>query len=118
MKQALRILRIQELFAKEEFLNFEDLCKLFDASKSSIRRDLMELEERGVLRRVHGGAISLQTRAEGMDFGNLSASAQDEETRMGRKASAFVADGQTVILGGGSTVVEVAKNLNNKSIQV
>lgn len=118
MKQALRILRIQELFAKEEFLNFEDLCKLFDASKSSIRRDLMELEERGVLRRVHGGAISLQTRDEVMDFGNLSASAQDEKIRIGRKASTFVADGHTVILGGGSTVVEVAKNLNNKSIQV
>jgi DeoR family fructose operon transcriptional repressor len=118
MRQAQRILKIQELFAKQEFVNFEDLCKVFDASKSSIRRDLMELERKGVLRRVHGGAISLQTRDEVMDFGHLSGSSHDEKSRIGRMTSSLVEDGQTIILGGGSTVVEVAKNLSNKSVQI
>ncbi|WP_158752174.1 DeoR/GlpR family DNA-binding transcription regulator [Acidobacterium sp. S8] len=118
MRQAERILKVQELFTKQEFVNFEELCKSFNASKSSIRRDLMELERKGVLRRVHGGAISLQTRDEVMDFGRLSISSHDEKTSIGKVAASLVEDGQTVIMGGGSTVAEVAKNLIGKSVQI
>ena len=66
-------------------MNFQQLCRKFNASKSSIRRDLIELEARGVLRRVHGGAISLQTRDDGLDFSRLSVSFHDEKTRIGRE---------------------------------
>ena len=118
MRQGERIQKVRELFSKQEFVNFDDLCRLFDASKSSIRRDLMHLEGTGILRRVHGGAISLQTRDEVMDFTRLSGSLHEEKTSIGKCASSFVVDGQTIIMGGGSTVVEVAKNLSNKSIQI
>jgi DeoR/GlpR family transcriptional regulator of sugar metabolism len=118
MRQAQRQLRVQELFAKEEFVSFEDLCQRFTASKSSIRRDLIELERNGALRRVHGGAISLQTRDDLLDFKRLSVSCHDEKVRIGKLAASLVKDGQTVILGGGSTVAEVANNLSNRLIQV
>lgn len=118
MRQAERILKVQELFAKQEFVNFEELFQLLSASKSSIRRDLMELERNGVLRRVHGGAISLQTRDEVMDFSRLSRNSHDEKSRIGKLAATLVEDGQTVILGGGSTTVEAARNLSGKTIQV
>jgi DeoR/GlpR family transcriptional regulator of sugar metabolism len=118
MRQAQRIHKVQELFAKEEFVNFEDLCEKFSASKSSIRRDLIELETKGVLRRVHGGAISLQVRDEGLDFNRLSVSYHAEKARIGRLAASLVQDRETVILGGGSSVVEVARNLTERPIQV
>lgn len=118
MSQAQRILHVQELFSKQEFINLEELCRLLNASKSSIRRDLMQLEEKGVLRRVHGGAISLQTRDEVLDFGRLSGSSHDEKTSIGRAAASLVQDHQTVILGGGSTVVEVAMHMRDKMVQV
>jgi DeoR family fructose operon transcriptional repressor len=118
MVQAQRVLRVQELFAKQEFMNLEELCRILNASKSSVRRDLIELEKRGVLRRVHGGAISLQTRDEVLDFGRLSGSSHDEKSLIGQAAAALVEDHQTIILGGGSTVVEVARRLGGKMIQV
>lgn len=118
MRQAERQLKVQELFASEEFANFEDLCERFHASKSSIRRDLIELERKGVLRRVHGGAISLQTRDEMLDFKRLSVSCPGEKVRIGKAAASLVKDGQTIILGGGSTVAEVAKNLSSRLIQI
>ncbi len=118
MRQAQRILKVQELFGKKEFVNFEELCRDFNASKSSIRRDLIELEAKGVLRRVHGGAISLQMRDEGLDFSRLAVSFHDEKARIGKRAASLVQNGQTVILGGGSTVVEVAKSLSDRPIQV
>lgn len=118
MRQAQRILKVQELFSKEEFVNFEELCQQFNASKSSIRRDLIQLEAKGILRRVHGGAISLQMRDEVLDFNHLAVSFHDEKARIGKKAASLVQNGQTVILGGGSSVVEVARNLNDRPIQV
>jgi DeoR/GlpR family transcriptional regulator of sugar metabolism len=118
MRQAQRQLKVQELFANEEFINLEDICERFSASKSSIRRDLIELERKGVLRRVHGGAISLQTRDEMLDFKRLSTSSHDEKVRIGKAAASLVKDGQTVILGGGSSVAEVASSLSNRLIQI
>jgi DeoR/GlpR family transcriptional regulator of sugar metabolism len=118
MRQAERILKVQELFARQEFLDLEQLCRTFNASKSSIRRDLLELEQNGVVRRVHGGAISLQVRDEKLDFGQLSGSSLGEKFRIGKLAASLVLDGQTIILGGGSTAVEVAKNLVSRPIQV
>lgn len=118
MRQTERILKVQQLFAKQEFVKFEELCRLFDASRSSVRRDLIELERKGVLKRVHGGAISLQTRDEFLDFTRLSGSCPAEKAWIGKLASTLIEDGQTIILGGGSTVVEVARNLGDKSIQI
>ncbi len=118
MRQAERLLKVQDLFARQEFVDFDQLCRSFGASKSSIRRDLLELEQKGLVRRVHGGAISLQLRDEGLDFGLLSGSSQGEKARIGALAASLVADGQTIILGGGSTAVEVAKNLVSRPIQI
>jgi DeoR family fructose operon transcriptional repressor len=118
MRQAERILKVQELFSRQEFADFEQLCRIFGASKSSIRRDLLELEQKGVVRRVHGGALSLQMRDEAVDFKRLSDSLQGEKSRIGKLAASLVCEGQTIILGGGSTAVEVAKNLVSKPIQV
>lgn len=99
-------------------MSIEELCARFKSSKSSIRRDLIELEQKGVLRRVHGGAISLQARDEVMDFSHLSGSCHEEKTRIGQAAAALVEDGQSVILGGGSTVAEVARCLSERPIQI
>ncbi|HEY0308108.1 MAG TPA: DeoR/GlpR family DNA-binding transcription regulator [Acidobacteriaceae bacterium] len=118
MKQAQRILEVQDVFTKQEFVSVEELCARFESSKSSIRRDLIELERKGVLRRVHGGALSLQTSDDIMDFGNLSTSCHEEKTRIGKAAAALVEDGQTVILSGGSTVAEVARCLSERPIQI
>lgn len=118
MRPAERQLKIQDLFTREEFVNLADLCQRFRASKSSIRRDLIELEEKGVLRRVHGGAVSLQARDESLDFGKLAISQHDEKVRIGRAAAKLIEDGQTVIMGGGSTVVEVARSLNDRAVQI
>jgi DeoR/GlpR family transcriptional regulator of sugar metabolism len=118
MWSAGRLLQLEELFANEEFVELSDLCNRLNASKSSVRRDLIELEKKGVLRRVHGGAISLQVRDEVLDYARLSRSCYNEKLQIGKVAAELIEDDQTVILAGGSTVVEVARNLFDRSIQV
>ena len=65
MTAAERQLRIQELLDSGEFLDVRQLGRRFSASLSSVRRDLAQLEQRGRLRRVHGGAVSAADAARG-----------------------------------------------------
>jgi DeoR family transcriptional regulator, fructose operon transcriptional repressor len=118
MTAAERLLRLEQLFSTDEFLSLADLCKRLGASPSSLRRDLMELERKGVLRRVHGGAISLNSRDDSLDFRKLSSSHHEEKIRIGRLTAGLVENGQTVILGGGSTTVQVARALLDRPIQI
>ena len=78
----------------------------------------MNWNERACCEECTGGAISLQTRDENLDFKRLSVSSHAEKVRIGKAAASLVQDGQTVILGGGSSVAEVANNLSNRLIQI
>jgi len=118
MKAAERQFRMRELFTAQEFVEAESLSRQFRASESTIRRDLIDLEAQGVLRRVHGGAISLLTRDETMDLQRQVVREHEEKQRIGRAAAAEIRDGQTVILGPGSTTQEVARNLVGRPVQV
>jgi DeoR/GlpR family transcriptional regulator of sugar metabolism len=118
MKAAERHSKLRDLFSSQEFASIEDLCRTLRVSEATTRRDLNHMEKHGLVRRVHGGALSLLTRDEGLDFGLLSTSCSEEKVRIGRSAAMLVEDGQTVILGGGSTAVEVARHLSGKNIHV
>ena len=61
MKATERQLKIRQMLATRDFVDLETLCKELDTSESSIRRDLDILEQERFLRRVYGGAVSLQT---------------------------------------------------------
>lgn len=112
------MLKEQQVLTTQEFVDIDQLCLALGISRSTVRRDLMEMEKRGVLRRVHGGAISLKARDEALDFRTLSTSCHEEKGRIGKAAAGMITDGQTVIIGGGSTAVEVARNLVDRPIQV
>jgi DeoR/GlpR family transcriptional regulator of sugar metabolism len=118
MNQVERHRYIQDALSRQDFVSLEDLCKNLGASRATVRRDLIELEQSRNIRRVHGGAMSTASREEALDFKQLSVSCQEEKIRIGQTAADLVQDGQTVILGGGSTVAEVARCLLCRSIQI
>lgn len=118
MRSIERQLQLQELFANEEFISLNDLYERLKASRSSLRRDLIALEQKGFLRRVHGGAVSLNPREEFLDYRNLASSNHEEKVRIGKAAAELIQNGQTIILGGGSTTVEVARNLLGRPLQI
>ncbi len=63
-----------------DFIDLETLCRDLDASESSVRRDLGILEEEKVLRRVYGGAVSLQiTPARAFDYAVETGRLSDEK---------------------------------------
>src|ERR1039458_7701632 len=119
MKAAERQLRIRQMLESRDFLDLETLCRELDASESSVRRDLDDLEEQNLLKRVYGGAVPVQPHAsEAFDFTVESGRFSDEKSRIARLTAGLIEDGQTVILDGGSTVAAVARELAAKSLHV
>jgi DeoR/GlpR family transcriptional regulator of sugar metabolism len=88
-----------------------DICQKFLISPATARRDLELLEHDGKLRRFHGGALAVKNAPPEPPSVERSALQADEKRRIGQAAAALVGDGETVLLGSGTTVLEVARNL-------
>jgi DeoR/GlpR family transcriptional regulator of sugar metabolism len=89
-----------------------ELAEEFGVTDVSIRRDLTILEEEGLLRRVHGGAVAA-TREHGRNAYALRArTARDEKKRIGAAAAALVSAGDVVVFDSGSTVAQVAAHIS------
>jgi DeoR family transcriptional regulator, fructose operon transcriptional repressor len=115
MKAAERQLRIRQMFESRDFLDVETLCRELHASEASVRRDLAQLENNHVLKRVYGGAVPIPKPG---DYAVETIRAGDEKHRIARMAASLIEEGQTVILDGGTTVAAVATELASKSIHV
>lgn len=118
MNAAGRQLRIRQLLESQEYVELTALCEQLEASESSVRRDLIQLESEGLLRRVHGGAIAMQTRDRTLDFEWQSSRMAEEKRRIGGAAAALIEDGQTVILDGGSTTAALSRELVVRRLHV
>jgi DeoR/GlpR family transcriptional regulator of sugar metabolism len=86
-----------------------DLGPELGVSADTIRRDLRELAELGLLRRVHGGA--LPRAGDAAPFAARARRAPEAKASIARRAAGLIGDGQVVILDGGTTTVEVARAL-------
>jgi DeoR family fructose operon transcriptional repressor len=80
-------------------------------SEMTIRRDLKQLESEGLVRRVHGGALLVPSRAYEPTFREKSRQFVEEKRRIGAAAAAMVEPGDTIILSPGTTTMEVARHL-------
>ena len=87
----------------------KDLSTELALSEDTIRRDLRELAADGLLQRVHGGALPASPTV-----ANLAARrdmATEEKRRLGRRAATLVSRGQRIFIDGGTTNLELVRNL-------
>jgi len=93
----------------------EDLCRRLRVSAATVRRDLDLLERSGAIRRVHGGAVSAESRLDESLFADKTALAVREKRCIAGAALKFIEPGDTIYLDGGSTVLELARLLGERS---
>ncbi len=88
-----------------------EVCEKFGVSIATARRDLDAIAEQGFVRRVHGGAISARRAPpEGPALERAQEQAA-EKRAIGKAAADLVGPGETIFLGSGTTVLEVARQL-------
>jgi DeoR family transcriptional regulator, fructose operon transcriptional repressor len=96
-------------------MGVDELARHFGVSDDTIRRDLQHLERRKVLLRTHGGAVStaLLVHRE-TPFLSRAHAHSEAKTRIGRAAAQRIADGETLIVNGGSTTFAFAAGLGGR----
>jgi DeoR/GlpR family transcriptional regulator of sugar metabolism len=109
---------LAQIIARKGFVSLRELADELEASESTIRRDLEALDRTGVIRRTHGGAMASTDAISIPAFEDRSRVCVNEKRWIGRAAAELIADGETVLLDGGTTTFELARQLAGRSVQV
>lgn len=90
---------------KKGIVSVTDLVKLLDASESTIRRDLNALDKEGLLKKIHGGAISIDESSSKHDYKvNVRKSLNvDEKYITAKHAASLIEDGDVIYIDAGTT---------------
>jgi DeoR/GlpR family transcriptional regulator of sugar metabolism len=86
-----------------------ELSSSLAVSPDTVRRDLRELAEAGLLRRVHGGALPAAVGAR--PYGARLEQAPDAKAAIARATSRLFRQGQVILLDSGTTTLQVARHL-------
>lgn len=114
MLQAERRRVILNLVRQNGKVTIADLCRRFDVTEMTARRDLGALDRDGLLRRVHGGAVSALGRSYEPPYLLRSTANIEAKRLIAAKAAELVADGDSIALDIGTTTLEVVRQLRNK----
>lgn len=109
---------LTRLLERNGRLSVAQICEQFGISEATARRDLEALSEQGHIQRVHGGAILVRQAAPEEPILRRSHEQEYEKERIGRATAALIQDGETVFLGSGTTVLQVAQHLATRNITV
>jgi DeoR/GlpR family transcriptional regulator of sugar metabolism len=102
-----RLQIILKMLETDQRVSSVQLAEILNVSDDTIRRDLNELDENGLLKKVHGGAIPKSPSPYKLtERINIS---HEEKIVLAQKAQQFFKDGQVIILDNGSTNMEVAR---------
>lgn len=102
------------LIREQRRLSVTQICAQFAISEATARRDLELLAAQGVIQRVHGGATLLEHAVPELPLLERSHEQANEKVCIGKAAAALVNDNETIFLGSGTTVLEIAKNIRER----
>jgi DeoR/GlpR family transcriptional regulator of sugar metabolism len=110
--------RILDIVDEHGVVRVNELSRLFDVSVMTIRRDLVTLEDQGLLRRSHGGAVSRRRFQHEPNYDQKDKRNRAEKESIGRLAATLVEPGETILVNSGSTTLEVFRNLPDMELRV
>src|SRR5206468_4262839 len=114
---------LQELLAQRGMSDLDTLAAELRVSQSTVRRDVEQLEQRGLVSRTHGGVIWIGDRttnasARPYAFDQRMSYQVDPKKKIARAAAHLVSPGETILLDGGTTTYYLAEELLGQSLQL
>jgi len=106
--------QILSLLGRQGRLSVAEIVEQFSISEATARRDLETLTSQGKVQRVHGGVIALEQAPPELPILERKNEQAEEKERIGQAAASLVDDKETIFLGSGTTVLEVARNLRGR----
>ena len=108
-----RRMQILHIVRTEGRAKVNELVHRFKTSAVTIRSDLNELHQRGVIQRSHGGAVIQDTVFRESPVQERIKDKSGEKRRIGAMGATLVQEGETIILDSGTTTLEVARHIQN-----
>ncbi|MEA3327867.1 MAG: DeoR/GlpR family DNA-binding transcription regulator [Chloroflexota bacterium] len=106
--------KIVEILDQQSVVTVADLVKILKVSEMTVRRDFDVLESQGLLKRVHGGAVSNRGRSYEPPFVSRTTTNVAEKKRIAQAAANLITNGDSITLDVGTTTLEIARNLSTK----
>jgi DeoR/GlpR family transcriptional regulator of sugar metabolism len=106
--------KILQWINQQNRISISEVCEYYAVSEATARRDLEALSASGKIQRVHGGAIAIDKAPPEMPLLQRQVDQLEEKQRISILAANRVKEGETVFLGSGSTVLEVARKLKER----
>ena len=103
--------KILEILNKEGSVRVIALSRFFDISEVTIRNDLADMESKGLLSRVHGGAVSAYKPYYSMNLNQRLTTNKEEKLAIAKKVAGMVEDNDTIMLNSGTTTLLVFRML-------
>lgn len=100
---------ILEVLQRDGQVIAKQLSQELGLSEDTIRRDLRELAQEGRLQRVHGGALPASPAI--ADFAGREELSQNPKRAIGKAGADLIKDGQVVFVDGGTTAVQLVRQL-------
>jgi len=111
---------ILSLINSKGAVKISQLEKEFDVSKMTLWRDLKSLDDKGLIKKVYGGAVKIDIIPPNEPTFEEKASSAIEEKRAIAKYAAkqFIHKGEVISLGAGSTLLQMVPYLTQKNLTI
>lgn len=108
-----RLEHILSYLRQKQTASVHVLSKRLFVSEATVRRDLNELEKQGLIKRVHGGAVLLDSTAREVPLYVREQQNGDAKRKIAAQAARHLRDGQVIFLDASSTVMYLIKHLQD-----
>lgn len=116
MIKSQRINQLKEYVFEHESVSLEELVRHFDVSMNTIRRDVKDLVDSGVFRKVYGGVSVNHSTL--VVFDERKDRNLTKKQEIGRLAAQYVEDGDVIFIDSGTTTIEILPFISQKQITV
>ncbi|MBO5010452.1 MAG: DeoR/GlpR transcriptional regulator [Clostridia bacterium] len=108
--------KILELLDEEMYTSAQNLANRLYVSMPTIRRDLAELDSRGLLIRSHGGAKRLNSEHILMPANHRKSISPNEKRRICKKAASLITEKSVIFIDASTTALNIAEYLTERSL--
>ncbi len=109
-----RMSKILEIINERGFVSLKELQRILGVSEITVRRDVKELNERALARKVYGGIKKIDSDPPEARFAERRMHHANEKTLVAKRAVELVEDGDTIFIDASSTTFEFAKLCKEK----
>lgn len=104
--------KIAGIVREKGSVSINELMRMFAVSSETVRRDILCLEKKNKLRRIHGGAVSAESNRPYAELSERMEEAGSEKSELAEYAMRYINEGDFIAVDSGSTAVKFSECLS------